>query len=52
VTGLVERRPALLVHVMRDEWRGRGRDLDWDKDDTRKLLGEFAGMTADELAAV
>jgi hypothetical protein len=43
---------ALIIHVLRDEWRGPGGDLEWDKAETRKLLGEFAGITEDELAAI
>jgi hypothetical protein len=42
---------ALLVHVMGDEWRGPG-PLDWVKEQARALSSEFAGMSADELAAV
>jgi hypothetical protein len=41
---------ALLIHVMRDEWLGPDSDLDWDKSMARTLLGEFAGMSAEELA--
>jgi hypothetical protein len=43
---------ALLVHVMRDEWRGPAGPLDWEKEHVRALLGEFAGLSADELAAI
>lgn len=43
---------ALLVHVMGHSWRGPGEPLDWPKEQARALLGEFAGMTADELAAI
>jgi hypothetical protein len=43
---------ALLVHVMREAWRGEAKELDWDIDQARALLGEFAGMTAEELANV
>jgi hypothetical protein len=43
---------ALLVHVMRSEWLGADGDLDWDKRQARALLGEFAGMSAEELADV
>jgi hypothetical protein len=35
------------------EWRGPADDLDdWQKEQTRALLGEFAGMSEEELAAV
>jgi hypothetical protein len=40
---------ALLLHVMRDDWRGPARELDWDKEMARALLGEFAGISAEEL---
>jgi hypothetical protein len=43
---------ALLVHVMRSGWRGPGDSLDWEKAQARALLGEFAGMSAEELADV
>ena len=43
---------VLLVHVMRDEWRGPAGPLDWEKEQARALLGEFAGMSAEELAHV
>ena len=43
---------ALLVHIMRDEWRGPEDRMDWEKANARALLGEFAGMSEDELAAV
>jgi len=43
---------ALLVHVMCDGWLGPGRDLDWDKEQMRALLGNLAGMTEEELAAI
>jgi hypothetical protein len=43
---------ALMVHALGDEWRGPSCDLDWEKEEARKLLGEFAGMTEDELAAI
>lgn len=43
---------ALLIHVMRDDWRGSAHDLDWDKEKARALLGEFAGLSAAELEAV
>jgi hypothetical protein len=37
---------------MCDGWRGPGKELDWDKDMARALLGEFAGMCAEELEAI
>jgi hypothetical protein len=43
---------ALLIHVMRSDWRGPDELLDWDKSMARRLLGEFAGMSAEELADV
>ena len=43
---------ALIIHVVRDEWRGPDSELDWDKSVARALLGEFAGMSAEELADV
>jgi hypothetical protein len=42
---------ALLVHVMGKEWRGPEVD-DWAIEQARALLGEFAGLSADELAAI
>ena len=43
---------ALLAHVMRSDWLGPAEELDWDAEWARTLLGEFAGMTAEELAAI
>jgi hypothetical protein len=43
---------ALLLHVMREDWRGPAKELDWDKETARALLGEFAGMSAEEIADV
>ena len=44
---------ALLVHVMRDGWRGgKEADLDWNKEQASAMLGEFAGLSAEELAAI
>ena len=40
-----------FVHTA-DEWRGPAADLDWEKEQTRALLGQFAGMTEEELAAI
>jgi hypothetical protein len=42
---------TLLWYVAAD-WRGPSIDLDWEIDAARKLLGEFAGMSEEELAAV
>jgi hypothetical protein len=41
---------ALLTHVCHDEWRGPSNDLDWEIQQARALLGEFAGMSEEELA--
>jgi hypothetical protein len=43
---------ALLCHVLMREWRGPASDLEWQNDKTRALLGEFAGLTGDELEAI
>ena len=43
---------TLLVHALGDGWRGPAKELDWEKEHTRALLGEFAGISADELAAI
>ena len=43
---------CLVVFVLGDGWRGPSSELDWDKDETRALLGEFAGMNSGELAAI
>ena len=43
---------ALLVHVMGDDWRGPGGPLDWDKEQARALLAEFAGLSVEELEAI
>ena len=43
---------ALLLLVLRDEWRGEAGPLDWDKEQARSLLAEFAGMTPQEIANV
>lgn len=43
---------ALIVHVMLDGWRGAADELDWEKEQARRLLGEFAGLNADELEAI
>jgi hypothetical protein len=42
---------VLLTHVC-DNCRGDASDLDWDIEQTRALLGEFAGLGEDELAAI
>jgi hypothetical protein len=51
-TGRAAKVRALLVHVSRSEWRGPAIELDWDKEMTRALLGEFAGMSAAELEEI
>jgi hypothetical protein len=43
---------ALLVHVCTKDWHGPARDLDWDIEQARALLGEFAGMSEEELSAI
>ena len=43
---------ALLVHVMRDKWRGPSGPLDWDIAQARALLGEFAGLSGADLEAI
>ena len=43
---------ALLVHVMGVDWRGPVDEMDWGRDQARTLLGEFAGLSTDELAAI
>ena len=43
---------ALLTHVCPSEWRGPSDDLDWEIQQARALLGEFAGMGEEELAAI
>jgi hypothetical protein len=40
---------ALLAHVCPDTWRGPSSDLDWEIQQARALLGEFAGMSEEEL---
>ena len=42
---------AFLVHILGD-WRGPASHLEWDVGTARALLGEFAGMSAAELAAI
>jgi len=43
---------ALLTHVC-SEWRGPASDVDnWQIEQVRALLGEFAGMSEEELAAI
>jgi len=43
---------ALLVHVMHAGWRGPTGPMDWHREQARALLGEFAGMSAEDLANV
>ena len=43
---------ALLTFVHTEEWRGPSRDMDWEKERTRALLGNLAGMSEEELAAI
>ena len=42
----------LLVDILGDKWRGAADDLDWDICQVRTVLGEFPGMSAEELANV
>jgi hypothetical protein len=42
----------LLGYVAGDDWRGPSSDLDWEIGAARKLFGEFAGMSEEELANV
>jgi hypothetical protein len=43
---------VLLAYIMGDDWRGPEADLDWEIAQVRAVLGEFAGMTSEELANV
>jgi hypothetical protein len=43
---------ALITLVHTDEWRGPTSDLDWAIRETRSLLGDLAGMSEEELAAI
>jgi hypothetical protein len=43
---------VLLADILGNGWRGPASELDWEKDQARVLLGEFAGMSAEELANV
>jgi hypothetical protein len=43
---------VLLVDIVGDDWRGPSDDLDFDIYLVRTALGEFAGMTEEELANV
>jgi hypothetical protein len=43
---------AFLVHVGCNNWRGPADPLDWQEKQARALLGEFAGMSAEEIANV
>jgi hypothetical protein len=43
---------ALVFHVLHGKLRGDSENLEWDRAMVRALLGEFAGMTAEELAAI
>jgi hypothetical protein len=51
-TGRAAKVHALLVYVMRSEWRGPASELDWDKEMARALLGEFAAMSPVELEEI
>ena len=43
---------TLITYVMQSDWCGPAASLDWDKEMARALLGVFAGVSAEELAAV
>jgi hypothetical protein len=43
---------ALLVHVLRSDWRGDAKEIEWPEEQARTLLAEFAGMSAEEIADV
>jgi hypothetical protein len=43
---------TLLAHFTHADWRGPAEDLDWDKDMMRKVLGDLAGISEEELANV
>jgi len=43
---------VLLADILGDQWRGPDSELDWDIAQARVLLGEFAGMTAEDIANV
>jgi hypothetical protein len=45
---------VLLTEILpgADEWRGPEQELNWDIAQVRALFGEFAGMSAEELANV
>jgi len=47
-------RTILMFCLLRfdDGWKGPGINLDWEKDHARALLGEIAGMSEAELAAI
>jgi hypothetical protein len=40
---------VLLSDILGDKWRGVADDLDWDIAQARTVLGEFAGMSAEDL---
>jgi hypothetical protein len=42
----------VALEFINDEWRGPADDLDWPISVTRQLLGEFAGLSEAELAAI
>jgi hypothetical protein len=43
---------VLLFDILGDDWRGPDSELDWDIAQARTVFGEFAGMTAEDLADV
>ena len=42
----------VVLEFINDQWRGPADDLDWPISVTRQLLGQFAGMSEAELAAI
>ena len=51
-TGRAAKVRALLAHVMRDGWRGPAKEMNWDREQARALLGEFARLSVEELEAI
>jgi hypothetical protein len=41
---------ALIRHVLKHEWRGK--DIEWPEEQVRAVLGELAGLSAEELATI
>jgi hypothetical protein len=51
-TGRAAKVRTLLSFALGPDWRGAEQDLDYDIALARAVLGEFAGMSPQELAAV